>query len=438
MWWVHHLPEHKKKKLSHLTLPRMPLTAWREPTEAEGDSAKVVYELSYNPSSSCLACHGGGIDAQDPNKEPPPLPRQVNGLDRARRCDEWYGVEDGLCNACEGMAGHYYGDTPDDTIPIECEIVGTPEDIPEEKRSGRSFPGNGAFAVEMRGSDRWPRASPSANAKCSFTTDCSPYNASMEGQPTPPTVNGHWYSGIRGLLYMDHNPNNTQYGGGLLRHETVYQFPSGLEGAKRDLAGGAGDTNMHLTEIHVQTPEMAAVADPGIMLNLVHMNWTDGSRGRTTMDSVKDFEWRRLPSPPVPATQEFGGNAICVCVPDPAGLPFFEHAFDNATYKGPVRFAVPWQTSETYGPPSDKKIVADHYAKWSFHLFVSVETNKPVLFSSPYGGIASYGNWSSPDVLWPTDVNGGWRNLPTRDSCFDPTKKSETCKAYIPAEIQTV
>jgi len=125
-------------------------------------------------------------------------------------------------------------------------------------------------------------------------------------------------------------------------------------------------------------------------------------------------------------------------VPDPAGLPWFQHAFDNATYKGRVKFAVPWQTTGSYGPPTDEKVVADHYAKWSFHLFVNVETNLPVLFSSPYGGIASYGNWSKPDDLWPTEINGGWRNLPSRDSCFDPTGKAPTCKEYIPPAIQTV
>lgn len=439
MWWIHHLSEKSRNELSEITLPRLPVTAWREPTFEEGDAAALVYKLSYNPSSTCLSCHGGGLPWQDPEIEPPPIPRQVNGKDRIRRCDEWYGEDEGVCNACEGMAGHYYGDLPDYTIPIECEIVGGPDEIPEDERTARSFPGKGKFAVEMRGSDRWPRASPGPKAECNYTTDCSSYNASLEGQPVPPTVKAHWYSGIRGLLYMDHLPNNTQHGGGLLRHETVYQFPSGLEGAKANLAGQVGETNMHLTEIHVQTQEMADAADPGVMLNLVHLNWTDAPRGRTTRDAVENFEWRRLPSPPLTPTPEFGGDAVCVCVPDPAGLPWFEGAFDNATYKGRVKFAVPWQAGDgEYGPPTNETIVADHYAKWSFHLFVSVKTNLPVLFSSPYGGIASYGNWTDPDKLWPDDINGGWRQLPGRDNCFDPTHEAETCKPYTPPAFQTV
>merc|ERR1712232_921847 len=365
----------------------------------------------------------------------------VNGKDRKRRCDEYYDESHGgACNACEGLAGHYYGDMPDFTIPIECEIVATPDEVPEEERTPRAFPDMGAhgkFAVEMRGSDRWPRASPSGNASCNYTTDCSPYNASQEGSPNPPTVWGHWYSGIHGALYVDHSPNNTQYGSGLLRHETVYQFPSGLEGAKASLAGEFGETNMHLTEIHVQTQDMADVADPGVMLNLVHMNWSDGTSGRTYTDTDGDkaLDWRHLPSPPLDPPAELGGNALCVCVPDPAGLPFFTGAFDNATYMGRIRFIPPWQNTGSYGPPSTTPVVADHYAKWTFHLFVSVETHKPVLFSSPFGGIATYGNWSDPDEAWPESLHGGFRQLPTRESCFDPTGEAATCKNYIPEGV---
>jgi hypothetical protein len=119
-------------------------------------------------------------------------------------------------------------------------------------------------------------------------------------------------------------------------------------------------------------------------------------------------------------------------------LPYFVGAYDNATYKGRIWFTPPWQTTGSFGPPLNKTVVADHWAKWTFHLFVDVETNKPVLFSSPYGGVATYGNWSEPDELWPKDFNGGWTNLPARDSCFDPTMKAETCKDYIkPATTAT-
>merc|ERR1712203_1063120 len=213
------------------------------------------------------------------------------------------------------------------------------------------------------------------------------------------------------------------------------QFPSGPEGADMSLAGKHGTTNMHLTEIHVQTQEMADRADPGVMLNLVHMNWTDGTRGRTLVDD-DTLDWRRLPTPPT-KSEELGGPALCVCVPDPAGIPWFTGAFHNATYKGRVKFVVPWQQAGG-GPPSTEPIVADHYAKWTFHLFVGVESHKPVLFSSPFGGIASYGNWSNPDETWPEEHVGGWRTLPTRESCFDPTGVAETCKDYIPPSIFNV
>ena len=49
---------------------------------------------------------------------------------------------------------------------------------------------------------------------------------------------------------MDHNPG--QFGGGRLRHETVYQFPNGEAGAKMALNHQNGQKNVHLTEIHVQ------------------------------------------------------------------------------------------------------------------------------------------------------------------------------------------
>merc|ERR1719223_2455078 len=199
----------------------------------------------------------------------------------------------------------------------------------------------------------------------------------MEGKPNPPTVYGHWYAGIHGALLVDHNEG--QYGGGLLRHETVYQFPSGEEGRDRAAQGLFGLENMHLTEIHVQTKEMADANDPGVMLNLVHMNWTDPSNRGFTTCPEENLDWRRFPSPPLDTDSQLG-KGMCVCVPDPTGLPWFEHAYDNATYKGRVEIVPPWQTTGKWGPPTNKTVIADHFAKWSFHLWVDVETQLPILF----------------------------------------------------------
>jgi len=408
MWWVHHLSQAKREELSHLTIPKMPVQRWREPTPEEGVAAAAVYGNFYNPSSTCLACHGGGLPWQNPDNEPPPLPRQVNGKDRQRRCDEYYSEEDGKCNACDGIAGSYYGNKPDDGVYVDdCEIVST--DVPPDQRATNRFPPK--FSVEMRGADRWPRASASSNASCDFTTDCSPYNKDAEGVPIPPTVPFHWYASIHGLLYVDHNPG--QYGGGRLRHETVYEFPAGEEGARRALSGRYGDRNVHLTEIHVQTPEMAAVSNPGVMLNLEHKNMT--AANASGVDDSK-LDWRRIPST----------DGDCVCVPDPAGLPYFEGAYSNATYLGRIRFTPPWQNTGSFGPPiPNKTIVADHWVKWTFHLMVDIETNKPVMFSSPYGGCATYGNWSVPDEMWPE-----WKENPARERCFDVTS-SDQCKPFV-------
>lgn len=152
------------------------------------------------------------------------------------------------------------------------------------------------------------------------------------------------------------------------------------------------------------------------MLNLQHQNMTD--LNAPGVDDSK-LDWRRIPST----------DGDCVCVPDPAGLPYFHGAYDNATYKGRVRFIPPWQNTGSYGPPTGKQVVADHFVKWTFHMFVDIETKKPVMFSSPYGGCATYGNWSTPDALWPENVAGGWRTNPAKDRCFDVTS-SDPCKNY--------
>lgn len=114
-----------------------------------------------------------------------------------------------------------------------------------------------------------------------------------------------------------------------------------------------------------------------------------------------------------------------MCVPDPAGLPYFEKAYANSTYKGRVTFIPPWQHTGTYGPPTGQAVVADHYVKWTFHMFVDIKTKLPVMFSSPYGGCATYGNWTTPDLLWPE-----WRENPSRDRCYDVTQ-SPNCDPYV-------
>lgn len=410
MWWVHHLPRSARSTLVHVTLPTLPLTVWRKPVQAEGAAAAFVYSAHYHPSSTCLACHGGGMPWQTPDTQPPPLPRQVNGKDRARRCEEWYGEEEGgACGPCDGIAGAYWGDLPDEGIYPDCEIVADASDVPVDQRAPNSFPK--AFSVEMRGADRWPRTSASANATCNYTADCSPIG--MEGVPIPPQVNYHWYSQLHGVLYLDHEPG--QFGGGRLRHESVYQFPTGEVGAQRALRGQFGETNVHLTEIHVQTPKMAQVGNPGVMLNLEHTNMNEANKSGA--DDSK-LDWRRIPS----------SDGTCVCVPDPAGLPDFMGAYSNATYKGRVRFIPPWQKTGTGGPPDGKPVVADHWAKWTFHLFVDIETYMPVMFSSPYGGCATYGNWTiMPDALWPE-----WGVNP--ESCVN-VKNDPTCKPWEPPAV---
>jgi len=106
-------------------------------------------------------------------------------------------------------------------------------------------------------------------------------------------------------------------------------------------------------------------------------------------------------------------------------------AYSNSTYKGRVTFIPPWQTTFTGGMPNGKNIVADHYVKWTSHMFVDIHTKMPAMFSSPYGGCATYGNWTMmPDEMWP-----GWRTNPLRNNCFDVTS-NPNCKPYVqPSEV---
>jgi len=145
------------------------------------------------------------------------------------------------------------------------------------------------------------------------------------------------------------------------------------------------------------------------------------------------LDWRHKP------TNGPDRDGTCVCVPDPVGLPDFHDGFSNATYLGRAKMVPQWQSVGTFGPPSDTPVVVDHYVKWNFHLFVGVESRLPVMFSSPYGGTATYGNWSikvengtgGPDDYWPE-----WRENPS--FCLNVVDGGQaTCKAFglAPAKI---
>jgi hypothetical protein len=89
------------------------------------------------------------------------------------------------------------------------------------------------------------------------------------------------------------------------------------------------------------------------------------------------------------------------------------------------------------GPPTNKTIVVDHYVKWFFHMFVDVETYMPAIFSSAYGGTATFGNWTIlPEALWPE-----WKDLPPRENCVPVAglEKGPTCTDYVrPKEAESM
>ena len=179
MWWVHHLNQTSRDELANtFVLPGLPLQPWSAPNAADGADANFVFTQHYNPSSTCQSCHVGGLPWQTDKQgraaiQPPPLPRQVNGNDRKRRCDEWYGPsEGGSCGACDGLGGSYFGDLADESIYPSCQIVSNASGVPVTERAPSAYPAK--FAVELRGADRWPRASPGFDPACNYTTDCSP------------------------------------------------------------------------------------------------------------------------------------------------------------------------------------------------------------------------------------------------------------------------
>jgi len=402
MWFTHHLDEQTRRAVSNWKIPTLPLQEWARPNQEDGTDAANVYDNHYNPSSTCQACHSGGMAWQadssgKPAIQPAALPRQVNGNDRKRRCDEWYGAtEGGACGACDGLGGSYWGDLPDESIYPSCEVVANASGVPKEQRVHPGFPGK--FAVEMRGADRWPRASPGFNASCNHTTDCSPIGEGGDMQAERHHI--HWYANLHGTLYVDHNPG--MFGGGRLRHESVYELPNGRGGSERALKGLYGETNIHATEIHSQSAKQAQARNPSVMKNIHH---TKEDKANASGVPETSIDWRRMPN-----------DGMCVCIPDPAGLPDFMGAFDNATYLGRVKMVPLWQTAGKGGPPDGKPIIVDHYAKWTFHIWVDVETKLPAMFTSPYGGSATYGNWTiydnatktgGPDEMWPE-----WRKDP--------------------------
>merc|ERR1712080_435660 len=279
-------------------------------------------------------------------------------------------------------------------------------------------------AVEMRGADRWPRTSPGSNKSCGYTNDCS--HVGEFGDLTPPgqPSSTHWYSSVHVTLYVDEDDGH--FGGGRARHECVYEGPNGKEGMARSLAGDApyGIQNVHVTAIHRQNKTEAAALDPTQILTTHHLNWDQ--MNASGIDDSK-LDWHRK------VTNGPDADGLCICVSDPVGLPDFGGAFSNSTYLGRAQLVPQWQVPGQFGPPDNKSVLVDHYVKWNFHLFVGVDIQLPVMFSSPYGGMATYGNWSinenGPDKMWPEEINGGWRDHPS--FCLNVLNES-TCDPYGP------
>jgi hypothetical protein len=217
MWFVHHLSAADQAELKHLvTIPLLPLKKHTEPVQASKATHTVL--KVYNEHSTCQAGHTAGISNQGGKIDPPLTPSKEHPTwARLRRCDEpctkcdvQYKPD---CGPCEGTGGPYFGDQVDDFTPVNCSLVGTPDQIPPAERMSPLLPKQ--FQVYIQGTDRLVRK------------ENPVHNSTKTGA----------YSNIHGTMWYDWGKDLFK-----LRHDTFYDSEPYKTFAKGKV-----------TEIHQQT-----------------------------------------------------------------------------------------------------------------------------------------------------------------------------------------
>jgi hypothetical protein len=374
MWLVHHVPAPEQQTtFAKRAVPT--LGAKKHECPAEGRLSKGAAALcqQYVDTYSCSDCHSGsGITAQDYDDldgiipEDPALP----GVARQRRCDQNYAP---ACGACEGVGGPYWGDALKDFQPTNCEVLSTPDQVPEEKRIKPQF--YEQAIVHQLGSDRLSR-----------TQNANPKGLTL-------------YSQIRSTLWYDFplngHSNGTSPDDGIakLRHDSFYD-----DALYRHFDHGL------VTEIHTQTRTEREANMTGPMVSLVHslLGWG----------------------------KNLGG---CTCLADPVGVPVLSGMVDvakhphsafmnDATYLGRINLGVEYDGfklgDKGHGDMKAKRnMTVDHYSKWFLHVFMDADESsptygQPVRFYGPYSGFAVYvkiENKAPPAEVWDTAcVDNGW------------------------------
>jgi len=380
MWLVHQVnaPE-QQTVFARVNVPTLS-TKHHQCGDDLSESESVLC-ASASGMETCSECHSQtGMHFQDADldgkiAEDPKFP----GWAIKRRCDQNY---DPPCGACDGVGGPYWGDGAGKFQPTNCEVVASPDEVPESERTTPEL--GQQFTVHQLGSDRLSRVQNAGGGSLQLG-----------------------YSQIRSTLWYDSPVDEAgtataDEGIFRLRHDTFYDdMRFQIPGADHGL----------VSELHFQTEAQRQANNTGPMLSLMH-----GILG-------------------APFPGGCGCNAAPVGVPILGGLlnsnGGLHSAFRNgATYLGRIKMGIEYDGFQLgdkgHGDMTKKRnVTVDHYSKWFLHLFVDADPESPTYntalrFYGPYSGFAVYvkKNFTAPpantwdtacvDNGWGTKESGGW------------------------------
>lgn len=187
MWWTHHLSEDDRVLLGgcdNFTLPLLPKDV--APPAHRGHE--------YDQQIGCTSCHvavhipgappispipeKNGTGPQYPETCPidPSTKKPTVWYNRTKRCD-WDYVP--FCSPCEGVGGFIWGPNEEDWLPMPCEAIASPSDIPAANRTSPLWPKS--FTVDEKASLTFPGRDP-----CKIDFKNSTYQLLFETTPEGP------------------------------------------------------------------------------------------------------------------------------------------------------------------------------------------------------------------------------------------------------------
>lgn len=388
MWLVHHVAASEQHTtFASVPVPQLPTLRHRCDSSEPGPRSELC--KAYEIQISCADAHSGSgiIDQSNDTAGVIPENPKYPGRARQRRCDSNY---EPACGPCEGIGGPYWGDQLWKFQPTKCELVATPDQVPESDRPSPQFPEQ--FVVHQLGSDRLVRVQNGGNGTGLYSQIKSTL----------------WYDFPVGGESSGTAPNGTAR----LRHDTFYDnLPY------RWLDHGL------VSEIHMQNRAQREANITGPMISLI--------------PSLLGTVSKHVP----------GG---CTCVADPVGVPVLggrvdvkgvpHSAFLDGKYLGRVNIDVEYDGfklgDKGHGDMTRKKtMLVDHWTKWFLHLFVDANKTsptygQPVRFYGPYSGFAVYvsvNKTKPPEEVWDTAcVNNGWGTV-NKKSCMGKKLSAYKC-----------